>query len=168
MNDKDYMKLALDQACNAYAQGEVPIGALVVYQPFDRGTRKLLADAMVVSQAYNVRESTNNPAAHAEFLAIQKAAQKLNTWRLVDCTVYVTLEPCIMCAGLMHQARIKRCVYAAYDAKAGALGSLYSIHEDLRLNHRFEVTPGILEDEAVALLQNFFKERRGSLAKTSK
>ncbi len=160
MNDIDYMKLALEQARIAYSLGEVPIGALVVYQPFDKGTRKPLADAKVISRAYNLRESTNNPAAHAEFLAIQKAAQKLNTWRLVDCTVYVTLEPCVMCAGLMHQSRIKRCVYAAYDKKAGALGTLYAVHEDKRLNHCFEVTSGVLEEESVCILKDFFKNRR--------
>ena len=91
------------------------------------------------------------------------ASKELDAWRLTDCTVYVTLEPCIMCAGLMHQARVSRCVYGAPDQKAGALGTLYSVNEDTRLNHRFEVTSGVLQDECVALLQDFFAAKRKKL-----
>ena len=91
---------------------------------------------------------------------MKEAARQLDAWRLTGCTVYVTLEPCIMCAGLMHQARISRCVYGARDKKAGALGTLYSIHSDERLNHAFEAVPGVLEDECAALLKGFFKSKR--------
>ena len=99
-------------------------------------------------------------AGAAGFLAMKEAARVLDAWRLTDCTVYVTLEPCIMCAGLMHQARIARCVYGAPDQKAGAVGTLYDIHADGRLNHQFEVTGGVREEECVALLRDFFRARR--------
>lgn len=167
MNDEDYMRLAIAEARRAESLGEVPIGAVVVYEPIDRGTRRPLAEPRVISRACNLRETTKNPAGHAEFLAMQEAARVLDAWRLSDCTVYVTLEPCIMCAGLMHQARVDRCVFAAPDPKAGALGSLYSVHADERLNHRFEVTPGILEEECAAMLKDFFSARRAA-AKAAK
>ena len=160
MTDKDYMKEALLEAHTAKSLGEVPIGAVVVYEPIDPATRKSLAEPRIIARAHNLRETTNNPAAHAEFLALQQAAQQLDTWRLSDCTVYVTLEPCIMCAGLMHQSRIRRCVYGAPDPKAGALGTLYSIHSDERLNHTFDVKAGVCEKECAQLLKDFFAERR--------
>ncbi len=160
MTDDDYMLIAIDEARKAAAKGEVPIGAVVVYQPIDRGTRRPLAEPRIVARAHNLRETMKDPAGHAEFLAMKEASRVLDAWRLTDCTVYVTLEPCIMCAGLMHQARVSRCVYGAPDQKAGALGTLYAVHADERLNHRFEVEPGVLQDECVALLQEFFAARR--------
>lgn len=158
--DEAYMRLAIEEARVAGALGEVPIGAVVVYQPVDRSTRRPLAEPRVIARAHNLRETTRDPAGHAEFLAMKEAARVLDAWRLTDCTVYVTLEPCIMCAGLMHQARVSRCVYGAPDQKAGALGTLYSINADERLNHRFDVVPGVLGDECAALLRAFFAARR--------
>ncbi|MEC4184891.1 nucleoside deaminase [Adlercreutzia sp. R21] len=158
--DEQYMALALEEAQAAGAAGEVPIGAVVVYEPIDRGTRRPLAEPRVIARAHNRREADRDPAGHAEFIAMKEAACVLEAWRLSDCTVYVTLEPCIMCAGLMHQARIARCVYGAPDQKAGALGTLYRIHADERLNHQFEVTPGMNEEACVELLRTFFRARR--------
>ena len=146
--DEIYMAMALEQARRAGEIGEVPIGAVVV------------CDGAVVSDGMNRREIDHDPAGHAEFLAIREAAAKLGRWRLSDCTVYVTLEPCPMCAGLMHQARIARCVYAAADPKAGALGTLYDLSSDERLNHRFDVSSGILAEESSALLRDFFRKLR--------
>ncbi len=148
-NDTYYMQRALEEAYASAELGEVPVGAVVVD-----------SEGEVVSSAGNRRETNADPAAHAEFLAIEQAAAELGRWRLSDCTVYVTLEPCFMCAGLMYQARIKRCVYGAPDPKAGALGSLYDLHSDERLNHRFEVTSGVLAQESAELLQSFFARRR--------
>jgi tRNA(adenine34) deaminase len=147
-NDAIYMAMALEQARHAGEIGEVPIGAVVV------------CDGAVVSDGMNRREIDHDPAGHAEFLAIREAASRLGRWRLSDCTVYVTLEPCPMCAGLMHQARIARCVYAAADPKAGALGTLYDLSSDERLNHRFDVTSGILAEESSVLLREFFRKLR--------
>lgn len=158
--DEDYMRLALAEARAAFDAGEVPIGAVVVYEPFDKGTRKPLAEPTVIATGRNMRETDLDPTAHAELIAIRCASEHLASWRLSDCTVYVTLEPCIMCAGLMHQARIKRCVFGAFDPKAGALSTLYTIGEDPRLNHQFSVEGGCLEDECATLLKDFFKERR--------
>ena len=147
--DSQYMHLAFAEAKIAYSEQEVPVGAVVVDE-----------NAEVIAKAHNLRETKNSPSAHAEFLAIEEACRKRNSWRLSDCTVYVTLEPCIMCAGLMHQARIKKCVFGAYDKKCGALSTLYNIAEDARLNHNFEVVGGIMEEECAGLLQDFFKARR--------
>ncbi|MBQ9068785.1 MAG: nucleoside deaminase [Eggerthellaceae bacterium] len=158
--DIEYMHLALAQAQAAAALGEVPIGAVVVYHPHDPATRRPTAQPRIVASAFNRRETDRSPSAHAEFLAIEQAARTLDAWRLSGCTVYVTLEPCIMCAGLMHQARIDRCVYGAADPKAGALGTLYRIHEDERLNHNFAVRGGLLEAECAELLRSFFAQRR--------
>lgn len=146
--DETYMRLALDEAALAAEIGEVPIGAVVV------------CDGEVVARAHNRREIDHDPAGHAELLAIRLAASRLERWRLSDCTVYVTLEPCPMCAGLMHQARISRCVFGAHDPKAGALGSLYDLHDDHRLNHRFDVSSGILAQESTAMLKAFFGKLR--------
>ena len=156
MTDEDYMRMALDEARRAAEMDEVPIGAVVVYAPVDPATRRPTAEPRVI----NLRETTRDPAGHAEFLALKQAARELDAWRLTGCTVYVTLEPCIMCAGLMHQARIDRCVYGASDRKAGALGTLYSVNADERLNHTFEAVPGVLEEECAALLKEFFKNKR--------
>ncbi len=142
------MQLALEQARKAAELDEVPIGAVVVQ------------DGKVVARACNRRETDADPAGHAEFLAMKQASRELGVWRLSGCTVYVTLEPCIMCAGLMHQARIDRCVFGAFDPKAGALGSLYRVNADDRLNHVFAVTSGVCEDECSQLLKSFFKEKR--------
>jgi tRNA(adenine34) deaminase len=147
--DETYMALALAEARLAEEIGEVPIGAVVV------------CDGAVVASGHNRRETDNDPAGHAELIAIRDAARKLERWRLSDCTVYVTLEPCPMCAGLMHQARIARCVYAAPDPKAGALGTLYDLHDDERLNHRFDVTSGVMAEESATLLRAFFGRLRG-------
>ncbi len=160
MTDEDYMELAIEQARAAEALDEVPIGAVVVYAPIDPATRRPLAEPRVIARACNLRESTQDPAGHAEFLALKAAADTLGVWRLTGCTVYVTLEPCIMCAGLMHQARIDRCVYGAPDPKAGALGTLYRINEDERLNHTFEVQAGVCEEECANLLSSFFANKR--------
>lgn len=154
------MRMALDEARRAAEMDEVPIGAIVVYAPVDPATRRPTDEPRVVARACNLRETTRDPAGHAEFLAMKQAAEELDAWRLTGCTVYVTLEPCIMCAGLMHQARIDRCVYGASDKKAGALGTLYSVNADERLNHTFEAVPGVLEEECAALLRDFFKSKR--------
>lgn len=147
-SDETYMAMALELARAAGELGEVPIGAVVV------------CEGAVVASGHNRREVDHDPAGHAELLAIREAAAKLGRWRLSDCTVYVTLEPCPMCAGLMHQARVSRCVYAAPDPKAGALGTLYDLHDDHRLNHRFEVTAGVLQEESAELLRAFFRGLR--------
>ena len=160
MTDEDYMRMALDEARRAAEMDEVPIGAVVVYAPVDPATRRPTAEPRVIARACNLRETTRDPAGHAEFLALKQAARELDAWRLTGCTVYVTLEPCPMCAGLMHQARIDRCVYGASDRKAGALGTLYSVNADERLNHTFEAVPGVLEEECAALLKEFFKNKR--------
>jgi len=146
--DAEFMAAALVQARNAAEIDEVPIGAVVVY------------DGAVISAGYNRREVDADPSAHAEFIALMEAARLLGRWRLTGCTVYVTLEPCLMCAGLMQQARIDRCVYGAADPKGGALGTLYHVHEDERLNHRFAVTAGVRAEECAALLSEFFADLR--------
>lgn len=160
MTDEDYMRMALAEAHRAQELDEVPIGAVVVYEPIDPATRRPLAPPQVIARAYNRRETDQDPAGHAEFLALKQAAAHLGVWRLSGCTVYVTLEPCIMCAGLMHQARVDRCVYGAPDPKAGALGTLYTINADERLNHTFPTTGGVLADECADLLRSFFASKR--------
>ena len=160
MNDEGYMRMALEEAQAAADAGEVPIGAVVVYAPVDPATRRALAEPRVIARGRNTREEAKNPAGHAEFSAMLDAARELGVWRLTGCTVYVTLEPCLMCAGLMHQARIDRCVWGAPDPKAGALGTLYEVHADERLNHNFNVTGGVLQDECASLLSEFFRARR--------
>lgn len=149
LSNEEYMQLAIEEAKLAESIDEVPIGAIVVG-----------ADGEVISKAHNLRETSNSPSAHAEFLAIESASKKLEAWRLTGCTVYVTLEPCIMCAGLMHQARIDKCVFGAYDKKAGAVSTLYEIGSDIRLNHRYEVEGGVLEEECASLLTNYFRKKR--------
>lgn len=167
--DIHYMQLAIEQADKAAALGEIPIGAVVVYDPVDPATRRhVLPEPRVIARAFNRRETDQDPAGHAEFLAMKAASEELGRWRLSGCTVYVTLEPCVMCAGLMHQARVDRCVYGASDEKAGALGTLYSIHADERLNHQFEVSAGVLGDECAAQLKAFFKELRAKRKEQSR
>ena len=156
-----YMRRALQQAAEAAAAGEVPIGAVVVYDPYNKETRTpLLPQPVVLAEGRNKRETAQNPAGHAEFLACLQAAEALQNWRLTGCTVYVTLEPCPMCAGLMHQSRVDRCVFGAFDAKAGAQGSVYQMNEDTRLNHTYPVEAGVLEEECAAQLKRFFASRR--------
>jgi tRNA(Arg) A34 adenosine deaminase TadA len=144
------MSLALEQARLAAAAGEVPIGAVVA------------CDGALVAAAHNRREADADPAAHAELIALRMAARALGRWRLSGCTVYVTLEPCVMCAGLMQLARVDRCVYGTSDPKGGALGTLYHIHADERLNHCFEVTSGVCAQECADLLSGFFAGLRAS------
>ena len=148
--DEKFMREAMAEARAAAVVGEVPIGAVVVRA------------GEIVARAHNRRELDQDPSAHAEFAALCAAAQSLGRWRLSDCTVYVTLEPCCMCAGLMVNARVGRCVYGAADAKAGALGSLYDLNADSRLNHRFNVTAGVLADECRAVLSGYFAGLRGA------
>ena len=160
MNDEDYMRMALEEARAAAAAGEVPIGAVVVYAPHDPATGKPTDEPRVIARGKNTRETDANPAGHAEFSAMMEASRQLGVWRLTGCKVYVTLEPCVMCAGLMHQARVDECVWGAPDPKAGALGTLYAINADERLNHNFAVRGGVLEEECAALLREFFAGKR--------
>lgn len=148
MDDREAMGLALSQAREALSLGEVPVGAVIV-----RGDQ-------ILSQAFNLRETLHDPTAHAECLAIRLAGRALGSWRLEGCTLYVTLEPCPMCAGAIVQSRIPLVVYGATDPKAGACRSLYRLADDPRLNHRAILRPGVLADECSALLQEFFQARR--------
>lgn len=136
------------EAERASQVGEVPIGAVGVVR-----------DA-IVARAYNIREATQNPLGHAELLLLQEMAQRVRGWRLTEATIYVTCEPCLMCAGAMLQARIPRLVFGCFDPKAGACGSLYNVMADPRLNHRMEVLGGVLEEECGALLSEFFRRLR--------
>lgn len=147
-DDRSWMRFALSLARSAKVLGEVPVGALVV------------CDGRLISSGFNLRETLKIASAHAEHLAIERAARVLDRWRLGDCTLYVTLEPCLMCAGLIYQARLRRVVFGAFDPKGGALGSLYSIHQDQRLNHRYQVEGACLGTDAARLLSEFFAERR--------
>ena len=142
------MDLALAEAEAAAEMGEVPVGAVVVFE------------GKVISSAHNRREVDGDPSAHAEFIAMRDAAQVLGDWRLEGCTVYVTLEPCAMCAGLMVNARVPRCVYAATDPRGGFLGTLGDLSSHPVLNHRFEVDAGIRAEEAAELLRSFFRRVR--------
>jgi tRNA(adenine34) deaminase len=148
MNDFDYMRLALAEAEKALASGDVPIGAVAVYK------------GEVIGAGYNRREADHDPTAHAEMLAIREAARHIGHWRLDGVTLYCTLEPCTMCAGAMVLARLPRLVYAAVDPKAGAAGSIIDVLRHPRLNHRVEVSAGLLADEATAQLQAFFRGLR--------
>ena len=147
-NDKYYMELALAEAERAAVEGEVPVGCVIVHQ------------GMVIGKGHNRTESLNDPTAHAEILAITAAANHLDSWRLDDCTVYCTLEPCPMCAGALVLARVKRLVFGSKDPKFGACMSLYNIVQDIRLNHQLEVIPGILEERSAELLKSFFQAVR--------
>lgn len=146
--DAFFMGIALEEARAAAADNEVPIGAAVVYE------------GQVIARAHNRRELDEDPSAHAEFKAMLGAAKALGHWRLTGCTVYVTLEPCLMCAGLMVNSRIDRCVYGAKDPKGGAVGTLFDVSHDPRLNHEFEVTSGVREEECAQVLRDFFRMRR--------
>ncbi len=148
MTDQEAMEAALALAGEAAADGEVPVGAVALFE------------GRVVGQGRNRREGANDPTAHAELLAVRAAAQALGRWRLTGVTVYVTLEPCAMCAGALVLARIDRLVFGADDPKAGAVGSLQDLSADPRLNHRFPVERGLLADRCSALLRDFFRARR--------
>ena len=142
------MAKALCQAQAAARKGEVPVGAVVV------------REGSIVARAHNLRETRRDPAAHAELIALQRAAKKLGGWRLMDCTVYVTLEPCPMCAGAMINARVARVVFGAFDPKAGCCGTLYQLIQDGRFNHTCSVTGGVLEAECAGILKEFFARKR--------
>ncbi|MDD2233361.1 MAG: tRNA adenosine(34) deaminase TadA [Desulfitobacteriaceae bacterium] len=148
MLHQDWMRLALEQAQIAFAQDEVPIGAVVVY------------NNKAIAFAYNEKEQRQDPTAHAEILAIQKATQKLGTWRLAEATLYVTLEPCPMCAGAMIQSRLKRLVFGASDPKGGAAGSVINVLDVNKWNHRVEVIAGILEKDCIQIIKDFFVRLR--------
>jgi tRNA(adenine34) deaminase len=144
------MPLAIAQARLAYAAGEVPIGCVIWHEP----------TARIVGAGFNEREATEDPSAHAEIVAIRKASRELGSWRLLDCTLLVTLEPCCMCAGAIVNARIPRLIYGCDDPKAGAVRTLYRLCEDERLNHHVEVVPGVMAEECAGLLRAFFREQR--------
>jgi tRNA(adenine34) deaminase len=148
MDDNEkYMRAAIEMAKKAAARDEVPVGAVIVHK------------GRIISRAHNLRETKRDPLAHAEILAIRKAAKKLRGWRLEGCTLYVTLEPCPMCAGAAVNSRIENVVFGAYDAKAGAFGTMYDLAEG-KLNHTPGVTGGVLKDECAALLKEYFSKKR--------
>lgn len=146
-----FMSMALEQAELAYKAQEVPVGAVLVSP-----------DGHVLSKQHNLKEAHFNPTAHAEILAITEGAKKLQNWRLSDCILYVTLEPCPMCLTAMVQSRVKQCVFGAYDGKGGALSLGYHLHQDKRLNHQFSIMGGIKHFECSKVLSQFFRERRTS------
>ncbi|WP_156314026.1 tRNA adenosine(34) deaminase TadA [Lysinibacillus sp. ZYM-1] len=146
--DRLFMKQALEEAKQAAALGEVPIGAILVYK------------GKIIARAHNLRETTQNATTHAELLAIQEGCNKVGSWRLEETTLYVTLEPCPMCAGAILQSRVPRVVYGARDIKAGCVDSLYHLLNDARFNHECEVSEGILADECGQILTDFFRTLR--------
>ena len=145
MTEIDYMRVAMAEAEQAEILGEVPIGAVVVH------------DGKIIGRGHNMREKFQDATYHAEVLAIMEACQNLGSWRLEDCDLYVTLEPCIMCSGAIINSRIKRVIYAASDPKAGAVDSLYHLLQDERLNHQVEVKSGVLATECGDMLRHFFR-----------
>ena len=146
--NQTFMQAALDQAALAKALGEVPIGAVIVH------------DGEIIGRGYNLRETSNDPTSHAEMVAIRQAAEHIGHWRLLESTLYVTLEPCVMCMGAIILARIPRLVYACRDPRAGAVGSIYDFAQDERFNHKVEVTEGVLGEECSEMLSAFFRELR--------
>ncbi len=142
------MQAAFDEAETAKALGEVPIGAVIVF------------DGQIIGRGHNLRETSNDPTTHAEMVAIRQAAEHIGHWRLLECTLYVTLEPCVMCMGAIILARIPHLVYACRDPRAGAVGSIYDFARDERFNHKVEVTEGVLGTECSQLLSGFFRELR--------
>ena len=147
MNEK-FMKAALKEARKAYEKEEVPIGAVIV------------KDNKIIARAHNLRENKKQACAHAEILVIEKACKKIGAWRLEDCDLYVTLEPCVMCAGAIINARIKKLYIGTMDEKGGAVGSKINLIKDIKLNHTVEVESGICKDECSQILKDFFKELR--------
>lgn len=146
--DEKFMNAALKEAYKSFALDEVPVGVVIV------------KDDKIIARGHNLRETKQDPTGHAEIIAIKKASKKLKSWRLIDCTLYVTLEPCSMCAGAIMWSRIKRVVYGAKDIKGGAIGSSFNLFEQKGINHKPEVTSGVLENEASTLLKDFFKLKR--------
>lgn len=146
--DQRYMRMAIDQAFLAEENGDVPIGAVIVYE------------GRIIAKAHNQRQLLNDPTAHAEMIALTQAAEAVGNWRLHGCTIYVTLEPCTMCAGALVLARIDRLVFGTDDPKAGACGSLYNVVQDSRLNHQVDISAGILAEDCKIQLQAFFQRRR--------
>ena len=152
--DEYFMTRAIDQAYIAEENGDVPIGCVIVY------------DGQVIAKAYNQREQLTDPTAHAEIIALTQASDYLGSWRLAGCTIYVTLEPCPMCAGALVLARIDRLVYGCHDPKTGSCGSVYNIVEDTRLNHIVKVTSGVKAETCSEQLSGFFKRRRQENARS--
>lgn len=148
MTDEDYMRVAIGQARKAANTGDVPVGAVIVCR------------GKIIAKAHNRKENKQNALAHAEILAIEKACKKRKSWRLDACAMYVTLEPCAMCAGALAGSRIEKLYYGARDLRAGACGSAYRIADDGNLNHKIEVTEGLLREECAALVTDFFKDCR--------
>lgn len=147
-NNEYFMSIAILEAKKAFKKDETPIGAVIV------------KDGVIISKAHNLRETKNNALYHAEILAIDKACKKLGSWRLVDCDIYVTLEPCLMCAGAIMQARVKNVFFGASDPKGGAFGSSINLNEIKTINHHPNITSGILKEECSQLLKDFFKKKR--------
>ena len=143
-DDRNYMELALEEATKGLVKDEVPVGALVVHQ------------GKIIGMGYNRREELQEPTSHAEILALREASGSLGSWRLDDCTLYVTLEPCIMCTGAIIQARVPRLVFGCHDPKGGAVESLYRLCDDPRLNHSVEITSGIMKEQCARILSGFF------------
>ncbi len=146
--EERFMKEALKEAKKAYDKLEVPVGAVIV------------KDGKIIARAHNLKETKYDTTKHAEILAIQKASKKLNSWRLIDCEMYVTLEPCSMCAGALINSRIKKVYIGASDEKTGAVGSVFNLLDDYTFNHKVEYEKGVLEDECEGILKDFFKELR--------
>jgi tRNA(adenine34) deaminase len=146
-HDKDFMRAAMEEAEQAAQLGEIPVGAVVVHR------------GKIIARGFNRRETWHDPSAHAEVMAIRRAAEHLGSWRLEQCSLFVTLEPCVMCAGAILSARLPRLVYGARDAKAGAVRSLFALLEDPRLNHRVQVS-SVLQDECAESLSSFFAALR--------
>lgn len=151
-----YMQEALKEAQKAYKKEEVPIGAVIVHR------------GKIIGRGYNLRETSKQACSHAEIIAIQKACKKLGTWRLRECDMYVTLEPCPMCAGAIINSRIKNLYIGAKEPKSGAVGSVLNLFEDYKFNHKANVVTGVLEEDSTSLLQRFFKDLREKNKKTSK
>jgi len=149
VTDERWMRAAIEEAKLAEGKGEVPVGAVIVHE------------GAVIGRGHNLRELSQDPTTHAEMIAVRQAAEALGSWRLIDTTLYVTLEPCPMCAGALVNARVPRVVWGCNDPKAGATETLYTIGSDPRLNHRFECVAGVLKDECSALLSAFFAAIRG-------
>ena len=148
MKDSDWMAQAIKEAEKAYDIGEIPIGAVIV------------KNDVIIGRGYNRRNIDMSPFCHAELVSMQQASQQLHNWRFDECTLYVTLEPCVMCAGAIVQCRMRKVVFGTYDSKAGAAGSLYNILSDPRMYHRCEIVPGVLKEKCAKLLQDFFSNRR--------
>ena len=149
------MKKALIEAKQAELEDEVPVGALITYED------------KVIAEAFNQKESQKNPLLHAEVIAIEKASQRLSSWRLKDCTLYTSLEPCLMCTGALIQARVKRVVFATGDPKGGACGGILSLHNDKRLNHQIEISSGLYKEESQKILKDFFYQKRKKKKETN-